>query len=332
MTDTVTLAHGAGGGLYRELVEEIFLPAFAGEIYSPLNDSAVAAGCGKIAMTTDSFVINPLFFPGGDIGRLAVSGTVNDLAVSGAVPAYLTLGMIIEAGFPVETLKKIVASIAETAGEAGVKIVTGDTKVVNRGKADGIYINTSGVGFFPEGRVQPGQRLYPGDVVIASAPLGCHGTAVMAAREGMDFSPPPVSDVRPLASLIAGVIDSGADIHAMRDPTRGGAASTLCEWAGASGVDISIDSALPVDPVTADISEILGIDPLFIANEGVVLIAAPESDAGKIISALHSHPYGENAAVIAAACEGDGSVWRKNYMGSKRRVVMPMGEILPRIC
>ncbi len=332
MTDKITLAHGAGGELYRELVEDVFVPAYGNETLGQLNDSAVCPGAGKIAVTTDSFVISPLFFPGGDIGRLSVCGTVNDLSVSGAVPAYLTVGMIIEAGFETEKLKKITASIAAAAKEAGVKIVTGDTKVVESGKADGIYINTAGVGFFSPEKPPVTQQPCPGDVVIASSFLGEHGTAVMTARAGMSFSPAPKSDVRPINGAVAALLESGAEVHAMRDPTRGGAAAVACEWCRGRQIDIELNSELPVSGITADVCALLGIDPLFVADEGAFIASVKAEDAEKALSALKKHPYGENACVIGRVSEGTGKVWRQTELGVRRRITLPAGEILPRIC
>lgn len=333
MNDTVTLAHGAGGTLYRELIHEVFLPAYGNALLDPLRDAAVCGAGETIAMTTDSFVISPLFFPGGDIGRLAVCGTVNDLAVSGAEPRYLTVGMIIEAGFPVADLKRIAASLSAAAAEAGVKVVTGDTKVVEKGKCDGIFINTAGVGVFHHAFRPLPQKAEAGDVILCSSCLADHGTAVMASRAGMCFDPAPQSDVRPLASLIGALMQSGVELHAMRDPTRGGAACTLCEFAEDSGTDIILNpGAVPVKPGTAQICELLGIDPLTVANEGAVLIALPANQAPRALEVLHSHPFGADAAPIAEVEAGSGRVLARTQTGTLRRVLMPAGEILPRIC
>lgn len=230
MQGRITLAHGSGGEAYRELVEQVFLPAFSNDMLSPLTDSAVCHATAKIAMTTDSYVIKPLFFPGGDIGRLCVCGTVNDLAVSGAIPKYLSVGMILEAGFEIETLVRIVLSMAAAAEEAGVRIVTGDTKVVEGGSADGIFINTAGVGIFTEERPPLAQKIVPGDKIIISGYMASHGMAILSARESMGFTPPIESDIAPLAALAGIVLQKGCEVNAMRDPTRGGVAATLCEW------------------------------------------------------------------------------------------------------
>ncbi|MEN6340888.1 MAG: hydrogenase expression/formation protein HypE, partial [Clostridiaceae bacterium] len=246
MTEQITLAHGSGGQAYRELVEEIFAPAFQNEFLSPLTDSAICPGASRIAFTTDGYVVTPLFFPGGDIGRLAVSGTVNDLAVSGAVPRYLSVSMVLETGLQLETLRKIVRSMAETAKEGGVSIVTGDTKVVEAGGCAGIHIATAGVGLFPEGAQVPSQQPQPGDAILCSGSIGSHGMAVMAARHSLAFDPSILSDVRPMADAVRAVLDAGCRVNAMRDPTRGGVAGTLCEWAGRR-LDVTLDEdALPV--------------------------------------------------------------------------------------
>ncbi len=332
MQKRITLAHGSGGEASRELVQEIFLPAYSNDILEPLTDSAICGAGETIAMTTDSYVIKPLFFPGGDIGRLCVSGTVNDLAVSGARPAYISVGMIIEAGFEIKTLVRIVESIAATAKEAGVTVVTGDTKVVEGGSADGIFINTAGVGLFLNGRRPLAQKIAPGDKIIISGYMASHGIAVMAAREGMDFQPPIVSDVAPVAALVDSVLQEGCAISAMRDPTRGGVAATLCEWA-APGTDIFIfDELLPVRPDVSAACDLLGMDPLYVANEGAVLFSMPDDRAGSVLRALHSDNLGKNAAIIGEVRKGRGDVYAVTEYGTRRRIIMPRGELLPRIC
>lgn len=329
----ITLAHGSGGTAYRELVEEIFLPAYASAELLALGDSALCdlAG-GRAAFTTDGYVVRPLFFPGGDIGSLAVSGTVNDLAVSGAVPRYISVGMILEASFEVETLRQIAASIAETARRAGVRVVTGDTKVVERGHADGIYITTAGIGTLDGGWLIPVQRALAGDVILATGPIACHGMAVMAAREAMGFSPPIESDAKPLASLLRGLLETGLPVHALRDPTRGGVAATLTEWAG-PGIDITLNEpALPLRADVRAVCALLGMDPLFVANEGIALIALPEAMAPKALEVLRSHLDGALAAPIASVSPGSGRLLARTETGATRRVRMPAGELLPRIC
>ncbi len=277
-------------------------------------------------------MVKPLFFPGGDIGSLAVSGTVNDLAVSGAVPRYLSVGMILEAGFEIDALRRIAGSIAETARRTGVRVVTGDTKVVERGHADGIYITTAGIGTLDGGWALPAQRVEPGDAVLVTGPIACHGMAVMAAREAMGFSPPIESDAKPLANLLRALLETGLPVHAMRDPTRGGVAATLTEWAGPN-VDIVVEeSALPLRADVRAACALLGMDPLFVANEGVALIALPEGSASSALEVLRRHPDGAFAARIAAVEPGSGRVLVRAGTGALRRVRMPSGELLPRIC
>ena len=332
MTDTITLAHGSGGEDYRALVEEIFAPAFHNKYLAPLTDAAVCPGGGRIALTTDGYVVRPLFFPGGDIGRLAVSGTVNDLAVSGAVPRYLSASFVLEAGLPLDTLKRIVRSMAETAAEANVSIVTGDTKVVEAGGVDSIFISTAGVGVFPDGAAVPPQVVAEGDAIVTSGPLASHGMAVMAARNGFAFDPPIESDVRPMARAVRAVLDAGCRVRAMRDPTRGGAAGTLAEWAGKSFTVTLQEDAIPVRADAADACAILGIDPLYVANEGVVLFSLPPEDAARAIAALKSVSGCEQAAVIGRVSAGEGRVCAETRIGTYRRVLPPAGELLPRIC
>ena len=329
--DEILLSHGAGGRDYRELVEEVFLPAYGSPQLAELQDAARCAVDGPIAFTTDGFVVNPLFFPGGDIGSLSVSGTVNDLAVAGATPLYISVGMIIEAGFPISDLKKIAASVARTAGEAGVSVVTGDTKVVEKGKGEGIYITTAGVGTFRD-RPHVPQAVSAGDSIIVSAPIASHGMAVMAAREKLEADPPPASDARPLNGMIGRVLDAGIPVHAMRDPTRGGIGATLCEWVS-PGIDIiAEEGAIPVLPNVRALCDLMGIDPLYTANEGVCLFAVPSEYAQRTVSVLRTHPYGEKACCIGRAAEGSGDVILRTVYGTDRRVYLPAGELLPRIC
>ena len=328
----ITMAHGSGGKATSELISEIFAKNFNDPVLDRMEDSAVVPGCAKIAVTTDSFVVTPLFFPGGDIGHLAVCGTVNDLAVSGAYPRYLSVGMIIEAGFEMETLVRIVKSIAMTAKEAGVSIVTGDTKVVEGGSADGIFINTAGVGVFTAERPPLPQKIAPGDKIIISGYMASHGMAIMAARENMGFNPPLESDVAPIAALVDRVLQGGGKVNAMRDPTRGGVAATLCEWV-TRNTDIAIyDSMLPVRPDVSAACEILGMDPLYIANEGIMLMSVSAPDAEQALISLHSVACGKNAAIIGEVKKGGGDVYAVTDYGTKRKIMMPQGEILPRIC
>ncbi len=332
MKDTITLSHGSGGQDYRALVEEIFAPAFQNEYLSPLTDAAVLPAGDRIAMTTDGFVVNPLFFPGGDIGRLAVCGTVNDLAVSGAVPSYLSCAMILEAGLPLETLRRVVSSMALAAREAGVFIVTGDTKVVESGACAGIYITTAGVGTFPAGGYIPPQRAKAGDVILCSGEIASHGMAVMAARHNLAFSPAIESDVRPLNQITRAVLDTGAKVRAMRDPTRGGVAGTLNEWAETT-LDITLEeTALPIRADARAACAVLGIDPVYVANEGVALFSLPAEDAQIALDALKFIPGCEGAAIIGRVEEGSGRVFAKTSIGTFRRVLPPNGTLLPRIC
>lgn len=334
MDDKITLAHGSGGEKYRELVREVFLPAYSNEYFDPLNDSAVLKGSAKIAMTTDSYVVRPLFFPGGNIGSLAVSGTVNDLAVSGAHPEYISIGMIIEAGFETAILLKIVESVASTAREAGVRIVTGDTKVIeNKGTSDGIYINTAGIGIFDSEQKIPPQRIEAGDRIIISGYAASHGMAVMNEREHLGFSPPIESDAAPLGKMIETVLkNQNNTVHAMRDPTRGGVAATLCEWVTQDTDIILYENALPVKPDVSAACKLLGLDPLFIANEGIILLSVPENCAESVLDSLKSTEHGKNAVVIGEVRKGSGRVIAETGFGAHRRIFMPRGELLPRIC
>ena len=332
MSDCITLAHGSGGRAYRELVETIFAPAFHNEFLAPLTDAAVLPAGEKIAMTTDGYVVQPLFFPGGDIGRLAVSGTVNDLAVSGAVPRYLSVAMVLETGLPLETLRRVVCSMAETAKEAGVLLVTGDTKVVEAGSCTGMYITTAGVGVFPAGQPVPTQQPQAGDAIVCSGPIASHGMAVMAARNSISFDPPIESDVRPLNHAVRAVLDAGCAVRAMRDPTRGGVAGTLSEWAG-DCFDITInESALPVRADVRAACAILGIDPVYVANEGVALFSLPLADADRAVFALQNVSGCEEAAVVGMVASGRGGVFTRTQIGTFRRILPPSGELLPRIC
>ena len=332
--ERIVLAHGGGGLLGRRLVEEI-RAELSNPVLDELADAAVLdSPGGRLAFTTDSFVVRPIFFRGGDIGRLAVCGTVNDLAVMGARPLWLSLGLILEEGLPLADLRRIVCSVRKTAEEAGVAVVCGDTKVVGRGEADGIFVNTSGIGvMFGEARPAPGSAR-PGDAVIASGYLGEHGVALMSQREGIGFETPVVSDVAPLGALVEGVLSTGAEVHAMRDPTRGGVASALNEIAEASRVTISLSEAdLPVSPAVAGACEILGLDVLTVANEGKVLAICPAAAAGAVLAAMRVHPLGREARAIGVVGERRSApVLLRTAVGGERIVEMPYGEELPRIC
>jgi hydrogenase expression/formation protein HypE len=331
---TVVLGHGSGGKLSAQLIREMFLPAFDNPLLNRLDDQAVLeAGSARIAFTTDSFVVTPLFFPGGDIGKLAVHGTVNDLAMSGATPLALSVAFILEEGFPMEELARIVASMAEAARAAGVPIATGDTKVVPRGKADGMFITTSGVGLVAAGVNISARLARPGDKILLSGTIADHGMAVMSKREGLEFEGAIESDTAALHRLVAEMIAAG-EIHALRDPTRGGLGATLVEIAAAAGIGVEAESAaIPVrEPVRAA-CELLGLDPLFVANEGkLAAFVAPES-AGRVLEAMRANTLGRDAVVIGEAVGSHpGMVLLKTEIGGTRVVDLPFGEQLPRIC
>jgi len=333
---TIVMGHGGGGKLGSELVEHLFLPAFRNPALENLGDAAVFdLPAGKLAISTDSFVVQPLFFPGGSIGELAVNGTVNDLAVSGAIPRFLSASFILEEGLPLAQLAAIVEAMARAAAAAGVQIVTGDTKVVERGHGDGCYINTAGVGVLRPGITVGPHRARPGDAVLVSGTLGDHGMAVMSVREGLEFESPIRSDCAALSGLIADVLDAaGAAVHAMRDPTRGGLASTLNEIALASDVGIEIDEAsLPVRQEVQSACELLGLDPVYVANEGkAVFFVAPEA-ADRVLEVLRAHPLGRQAARIGQVTAAHKRMLvARTAMGANRVIPMQIGEQLPRIC
>lgn len=332
--DNILLAHGSGGKLSHDLVEKHFLPILGNPLLNKLDDAAVFELSGRLALTTDSYVVNPLFFPGGDIGKLAVCGTVNDLAMSGAVPLYLTLALIIEEGFPLSDLERIVLSIQSTATQAGVKIVAGDTKVVNRGGVDKLFINTAGVGLIPPGVEISGSQAQPGDKIILSGPLGEHGVAVMSKREGLEFSLRLESDCAPLGGLVAEMLNASTLIHCLRDPTRGGLATTLNELAGQSKVGIRIEEGkIPVREEVRAFCELLGLDPLYIANEGRLVAVVAPAEAEKVLTRMRQHPCGTQSVVIGEVTEKyPGRVVMKTSFGATRLVDMPVGELLPRIC
>jgi hydrogenase expression/formation protein HypE len=331
----ILLAHGGGGKLTHELIEQLFLPAFRNPLLEPLHDGAVLTLPGqRIAFTTDSYVVQPLFFPGGSIGELAVCGTVNDLAMCGAQPLYLSVAMILEEGLPMEDLRRIVDAMRAAADQAGVSLVTGDTKVVDRGKGDGVFITTSGIGVIPPGvDIQP-SRIRPGDVILINGPIAQHGIAIMSVREGLSFATQITSDTAPLNSLVAAMLAVCPDIHVLRDPTRGGVASTLNEIAAQGGTGIEIDeSAIPVDEDVRGACEILGFDPLYVANEGKVIAIVPEPAADPVLQAMSAHPLGRRAARIGRVVDTHpGIVILRNRIGSTRIVDMLSGEQLPRIC
>lgn len=330
--DRIRLGHGSGGRLMHELISEYFLPAFGIRGY---GDSAILdMSSGRLAFTTDSYVVSPIFFPGGNIGELAVYGTVNDLAVAGARPLYLSSGFIIEEGFPMSDLKTIVSSMAAAAACAGVKIVAGDTKVVNKGKGDGVFINTSGVGVLFDNVEISSSRIRRGDKVVLSGEVGNHGMAIIAERNGISFEPPVVSDTRPLNSLVAAMVEVTKDLHFMRDPTRGGLATTLKEAAKESGKCIKIREAfVPVPPQVRGACELLGFDPLYVANEGILVAIVGAEDADSLVMEMMKHPYGAGAQIIGDVEDSpEGMVLLETSIGGTRMLDMLPGEQLPRIC
>ena len=332
----VDLSQGAGGRAMGRLIEDIFHAAFDNDWLRAGNDqSAFEVAAGRMVMTTDGYVVSPLFFPGGDIGKLAVNGTINDVAMAGARPLYLSASFIIEEGFPLSDLKRIAESMGEASRQAGVPIITGDTKVVERGKADGVFVTTSGVGVTPPGLMLSSDKARPGDVVIVSGSLGDHGVAVMSKRENLDFETEIVSDTAALHGLVAEMVAvADAELRVMRDPTRGGLAATLNELAAASGVGFSIEeAAIPVRAEVAAACEFLGLDPLNVANEGkLVAIVAPEA-AERLLKAMKAHALGRDAAIIGRVVEdGNHFVEMRTAFGGGRIVDWLAGEQLPRIC
>jgi hydrogenase expression/formation protein HypE len=331
--DKILLAHGSGGKMMHDLILG-FIPRLANPILDKMEDAAVFEIKGRIAFTTDSYTVQPLFFPGGDIGKLSVCGTVNDLAMSGAKPLYLSLAFIIEEGLPVSDLKKIIESIAAASSEAGVSIVTGDTKVVGKGGADKIFINTAGVGMVPDGVNISAANARPGDKVIISGNIGDHGIAVMSQREGLKFTTPIPSDCAPLNGLVAAMLAITNDIHCMRDPTRGGLAVTLNDFAEKSGVGIVIEEQkLPIAKAVLGACDLLGLDPLHIANEGKLVAIVPPEKAEAVLKAMKQHKYGQDAAIIGEVTKDHPArVVMKTSLGASRIIDMPVGELLPRIC
>lgn len=332
---TVQLDQGSGGRATHELVGGLFVEAFRNDFLLELNDSAlVRLDGGRVAMTTDSYVVDPILFPGGNIGSLAVHGTVNDLAMRGAKPLYLTAGFILEEGLSMETLREVVLAMGQAAREAGVLIVAGDTKVVPRGKADKIFINTAGVGVVPAGVDVAGQNARPGDAVLINGTIGDHGMAVLCRREGLAFENEILSDSASLHELVATMLDACPGIHVLRDPTRGGVATTLNEIALQSSVGIRLfEEALPVRDDVAGACELLGLDPLYVANEGKVLACVPGEKAEEILRIMREHPLGTLARCIGEVTEDDpGRVFLRTRIGGHRLVDMLRGEQLPRIC
>ena len=331
----IVMGHGGGGKLSAELIEHLFLPAFQNDILPELRDSAVLnVDEGRLAFSTDSFVVQPLFFPGGNIGDLAINGTVNDIAMSGAIPLYLSCGFILEEGLPLAQLARIAESMGWAARNANINLVTGDTKVVDKGHGDGVYINTSGLGLIPEGvHIAPNQAK-PGDVVIVSGEIGTHGIAIMSVREGLEFETQIESDSAALNGLVADMLHLSKDIRVLRDPTRGGVASSLNEIAQVSQTGVILhERKLPVAPAVHSACELLGLDPLYVANEGKLIAIVPADIAEEMISVMRQHPYGRQATIIGEVTEQHpGLVVTKTGLGGTRIVDMQVGEQLPRIC
>jgi hydrogenase expression/formation protein HypE len=333
---TVVMAHGGGGKLSRMLTERIFVPAFGQEALGELHDGAVIPVTGgRMALSTDTFVIHPLVFPGGDIGSLAVHGTVNDLAMCGARPLALSTGWVLEEGFPMADLWQLAVSMGRAAAAAGVPVVTGDTKVVDRGKGDGVFINTTGIGVVADGVEISPRRVRPGDAVLVSGPIATHGIAIMTVREGLEFETSLETDSAPLWGMVETLLNAlGLDVHALRDPTRGGVASALNEIAGGAGAGILLEeAAIPVEEPVRAACELLGLDPLYVANEGKLLAFVPEARSEEALATLRRHPLGRDAAHIGTVvADHPGRVFQRSRVGGLRVVEMLSGEQLPRIC
>lgn len=333
--DHISLGHGSGGKLSAELMRDVFLPAFRNATLDRLEDQAVfAVSNGRMAFTTDSFVVKPLFFPGGDIGSLAVHGTINDLAMGGATPLFLSTAFIIEEGLPMETLRRIAASLGRAAKACGVQVITGDTKVVDKGSGDGVFINTTGLGVVGEGIVLSASEARPGDAVLLSGSIGEHGIAILAEREGLEFDSPVESDSAPLHTLVAEMLKVTHAIRCLRDPTRGGVSSSLNEIAAQSHVGISLDeSSIPIREEVRGACEMLGLDPLYVANEGKLLAIVDPDVADSLVAAMRNHPLGGQACRIGTVRESDaGWVTMRTLLGTTRIVDMLAGDQLPRIC
>ena len=332
----VTMAHGGGGRLTQMLIERMFVPAFKNPTLETLHDGAILkVPAGRVAFSTDSFVVSPLFFPGGDIGSLAVNGTVNDLAMCGAQPLALSCGLILEEGLPMQDLWRVVQSMQQAAAHVGVSIVTGDTKVVDRGKGDGVFINTTGIGVIGRGVNVAPRRARPGDVVLINGEIAAHGIAIMSVREGLSFETELVSDCAPLHDMTASILAAGGeDVHVLRDPTRGGLASTLNEIAAQAQVGIRLrEASIPIGDAVRGACEILGLDPLYVANEGKCLVIVARATADAVLAAMRAHPLGRQSAIIGeVTAEERGRVILRSRIGGQRVVDMLSGEQLPRIC
>lgn len=331
----IVMGHGGGGQMSAELIENLFVPAFAGPVRSPLADSAVVnLGGVRIAFSTDTYVVRPLFFPGGSIGDLAVNGTINDLACSGAVPAYLSAGFVLEEGTELTVVGRVAEAMGRAAEVAGVRVITGDTKVVDSGHGDQVYVNTAGIGLVPDGVDLRPDRAAVGDVVIVSGAIGVHGIAIMSVREGLEFGTEIVTDSAPLHGLVQAMLGVTRDVHVVRDPTRGGLATSLNEIASASGVGIRIvERSIPVPADVANACSLLGLDPLFVANEGKIVAFVPREHADAVLEAMRADPLGCGAVVIGECVdEHHGMVVATTTFGATRVVDTPLGEQLPRIC
>ena len=332
---TIQLAHGGGGRVMRELLERLLLPAFANPALDTRHDAALLPRPeGRLAFTTDSFVVSPRFFPGGNIGELAVYGTVNDLAMGGATPLYLSCALVMEEGYPLEELERVLEAMAAASRRCGVAIVTGDTKVVDKGKGDGLFINTAGIGVVPDGLTISPQSVRPGDAVLVSGDLGRHGVAVLSVREGLAFEVPVLSDCAPVHGLVTGLLEGGIEIHCLRDPTRGGLASVLNEIATDAGLAIEVlEKRIPVQEAVAAACEILGLDPLYVACEGRLVAFVPGEHGERAVELLRQLPEGRGAALIGQVAEGPrGAVMMRTRMGTQRLLDLLSGEQLPRIC
>jgi hydrogenase expression/formation protein HypE len=333
-TREILLGHGAGGRLTAQLIENVIVPAFANPMLAALDDQALVNADGvRLAFTTDSYVITPIFFPGGDIGELAINGTVNDLVVGGARPLCLSLAFILEEGFPLADFERIVDSARRAAARVGVPVVTGDTKVVPRGSADQIFINTSGIGIVPAGVSLSSQRVQAGDAILVSGSMGDHGTAILSRRAGLEFDGEIASDTAPLHELCAAALAAWPDIHAMRDPTRGGLGATLVEISSRGRLGIEIDeSAVPVRESVRGACEIFGLDPLLVANEGKLVVFVPEAGAAAVLAALRAHPLGAGAARVGQVTAAHPGLTTVSTLGGERILELPFVEQLPRIC
>ncbi|MET8111618.1 MULTISPECIES: hydrogenase expression/formation protein HypE [Streptomyces] len=331
----VVMGHGGGGAMSAELIEQVVLPGLGGPVRAALTDSAVVElGGARLAFSTDSFVVRPLFFPGGSIGDLAVNGTVNDLAMSGARAAFLSCGLILEEGVELDTVSRVAEALGAAARAAGVRVVTGDTKVVESGHGDGVYINTSGIGLIPAGVDLRPERVTPGDVVMVSGAIGVHGVAIMSERENLRFETGIESDCAALGGLVDAMLSVTPDLHVLRDPTRGGLAASLNEIAAASGCGVVVrERSVPVPQPVAGACAMLGLDPMYVANEGKLVAFVPREHADAVLAAMRAHPLGREAAVIGeAVTDHPGMVVARTGLGGTRVVDMPMGEQLPRIC